>query len=52
MGPPVPIDEIVEFHLGLAIEFSDMRELFTFADLHGALWMAGLCGRFGFSDCN
>lgn len=38
-APPVPIDEIVELHLGLAIEFKNMVELFPFADVHGALWM-------------
>lgn len=38
-APPVPIDEIVEFHLGLVIAMKNMRELFPFADVHGALWM-------------
>lgn len=37
--PPVPIDEIVELHLQLVIEFRDMHRLFSFADVHGALWM-------------
>lgn len=39
VAPPVPIDEIVELQLQLVIEFKDMRGLFTFADVHGALWM-------------
>lgn len=38
-APPVPIDEIVEGHLKLVIEMLTMRELFPFADVHGALWM-------------
>ncbi len=38
-APPIPIDEIIELHLGLVIELKDMRRLFSFADVHGALWM-------------
>jgi len=38
-GPPIPIDEIVELHLGLTLEVKDMRGLFRFGDVHGALWM-------------
>ncbi|MCG3127355.1 MAG: hypothetical protein CHACPFDD_02214 [Phycisphaerae bacterium] len=38
-SPPVPIDEIVDVHLKLVIEFHDMRELFPFGDVHGAIWM-------------
>jgi len=38
-GPPIPIDEIVELHLGLTLEMKDMRSLFRFGDVHGALWM-------------
>lgn len=37
--PPVPIDEIVEVHLKLVIELLNMREIFPFGDVHGALWM-------------
>ncbi len=38
-APPVPIDEILELHLGLTMEFKDMGELFPFGDVLGALWM-------------
>lgn len=38
-APPVPIDEIVELHLGLSLEFSDMQQLFGVEDVHGALWV-------------
>jgi len=37
--PPVPIDEIVELHLGLRLEFNDMQQLFGVDDVHGALWV-------------
>jgi Zn-dependent peptidase ImmA (M78 family) len=37
--PPVPIDEIVELHLGLQLELYDMRRLFGVDDVHGALWV-------------
>jgi len=39
-APPVPIDEIVEVHLKLVIEMLNMREVFPFGDVHGALWMS------------
>jgi len=39
VAPPIPIDEIVELHLGLTIEFMDMRQLFGAGDVHGALWV-------------
>lgn len=38
-APPVPIDDIVEVHLKLPVEYKNMRELFAFADVHGAIWM-------------
>jgi len=38
-APLVPIDDIVEVHLKLAVEYKDMRELFAMADVHGAIWM-------------
>lgn len=38
-APPVPIDEIIELHLKLVVEFQNMRELFPYGDVHGALWM-------------
>lgn len=38
-APPVPIDDIVEIHLRLAVEYKNMRELFAMADVHGAIWM-------------
>ena len=37
--PPIPIDEIVEIHLGLTLEFLDMQKLFGVPDVHGALWV-------------
>jgi len=37
--PPVPVDDIVELHLGLTFELKDMRQLFQVGDVHGALWM-------------
>jgi len=38
-APPVPIDNIIELHLGLTFEVKDMRQLFQVADVHGALWI-------------
>src|SRR5262249_21135004 len=38
-SPPVPVDEIVEIHLQLTLEFKDLRKLFGFCDVHGALWV-------------
>lgn len=38
LAPPVPLDEIVEFHLHLTLEYKDMKSLFPFADVHGAIW--------------
>jgi hypothetical protein len=38
-APPVPIDEIVELHLQLTLEFEDMSRLFPFGDVLGALWI-------------
>ena len=38
-SPPVPIDDIVEMHLGLTFEISDLQELFGVGDVHGALWV-------------
>lgn len=40
VGPPVPIDEIVELHLELALEFIDTRQMFGVEDVHGALWVS------------
>lgn len=37
-APPVPIDDIIELHLKLAVEFKNMRELFSLPDVHGAIW--------------
>jgi hypothetical protein len=36
--PPVPVDEIAELHLELILEIKDMRSLFQFGDVHGAIW--------------
>jgi hypothetical protein len=38
-APPIPIDDIVELYLGLAIQFKDMQKLFGVGDVHGALWV-------------
>ena len=37
--PPIPIDDIVQIHLGLTFEIKDMRQLFGHGDVHGALWI-------------
>lgn len=37
--PPIPIDEIVEIHLKLGLEFKDLQQLFGFGDIHGAIWI-------------
>ncbi|GIW90229.1 MAG: hypothetical protein KatS3mg109_0661 [Pirellulaceae bacterium] len=37
--PPIPIDDIVELHLDLTLEFKDMQALFGVGDVHGALWV-------------
>jgi len=39
IAAPIPIDEIVELHLELVLEFNDMRQLFGVDDVHGALWV-------------
>lgn len=36
--PPIPVDDIVELYLQLLLEFKDMKTLFPFADVHGAIW--------------
>ncbi len=38
LTPPVPIDEIIELHLKLSFEIRDLRALFGFGDVHGAIW--------------
>lgn len=38
VAPPVLVDEIVEFYLHLTLEYEDMKSLFPFADVHGAIW--------------
>ncbi len=37
---PVPIEEILEFHLQLVFEMADMKRMFGFGDVLGALWIA------------
>jgi Zn-dependent peptidase ImmA (M78 family) len=37
-SPPVPIDEIVEEHLKLAVEYRDLRTEFPEGDVLGAIW--------------
>lgn len=36
--PPVPVDDIIELHLKLALEYKDLRQIFGFGDVHGAIW--------------
>jgi len=38
-APPIPVDEIVELYLELALELIDSRKLFGVDDVHGALWV-------------
>jgi hypothetical protein len=35
---PIPIERIAEIQLQLTLEFKDMKSLFPFADVHGAIW--------------
>ncbi|GIW56287.1 MAG: hypothetical protein KatS3mg082_2748 [Nitrospiraceae bacterium] len=37
-APPIPIDDIVELHLRLTLEILDLRQIFGFGDVHGAIW--------------
>lgn len=37
-SPPIPIDDIVEGHLKLTLEFIDTRAKFGVDDVHGAIW--------------
>jgi hypothetical protein len=39
-APPVPVEEIIEAHLGLTVEIADLSELFGAGDVLGAIWMA------------
>jgi Zn-dependent peptidase ImmA (M78 family) len=43
--PPTPIEQIAEMLLQLVLEFKDMKALFPFADVHGAIWFTE--GRIG-----
>lgn len=36
--PPIPIDDIVEFHLGLDFRLDDLRALLGLSDVLGATW--------------
>lgn len=38
-GPPIPIDEIIELHLGLTFELKDLQQLYGYGDVHGATWV-------------
>jgi hypothetical protein len=38
-APPIPVDEIVELYLELALELFDSRKMFGVGDVHGALWV-------------
>lgn len=35
---PVPVEKIAESQLQLTLEIKDMKSLFPFADVHGAIW--------------
>ena len=35
---PIPLEKITEIQLQLTLEFKDMKSLFPFADVHGAIW--------------
>ena len=37
-GPPIPIDEIVEEHFKLAIEYRNLRAEYPEGDVFGAIW--------------
>lgn len=39
MGPPVPIEDIVELHLKLIFEFKDLHKELGHPDVHGAIWV-------------
>jgi hypothetical protein len=38
-APSIPIDDIVEPHLKLTLEFKDLRQMFGYGDVHGAIWI-------------
>lgn len=38
VAPPVPLDEIIELHLGLYSDFMDMSAAFGHGDIHGAIF--------------
>lgn len=40
VSPPVPVDEMAEIHLRVTLEYRDMKSLFPFADVHGAIWFS------------
>lgn len=35
---PIPVEKITEIQLQLTLEFKDMKSLFPYADVHGAIW--------------
>jgi hypothetical protein len=37
--PPVPVEDILEIHLQLAFELVDMKAIFGYGDVLGAIWM-------------
>lgn len=50
--PPIPIDDIIELHLKLQFEISDLQGLFRIADVHGAIWINdGRLGGDNSQDC-
>jgi hypothetical protein len=39
LGPPVPIEPILELHLGLRLSIQDLRAMFGVDDVLGAIWI-------------
>lgn len=39
LQPPVPVDDILETHLGLSLDFDDLQALLGIRDVLGALWV-------------
>jgi hypothetical protein len=40
LAPPVPVDDVLELHLGLTLEIADLRARFGVGDVLGAIWFA------------
>lgn len=39
LRPPIPVDDILETHLGLSLDFDDLARLLGAPDVLGALWV-------------